>query len=180
MKKIFSIISVIIILPLYFQGQSVRDTYYTVVDVYTDPDIVEGESIHVYGYYTNDDYDYLIYFYGDFEKDRPFAPHTILTLTGIDPPAEAYNGGYIDVTGTVTFAPRSEPYNPEDSLMAFLDASAITVFFPGESFPGPPGGGVKEKNQIQPEENRLMNNRSCDPCMFAFLLSGGANVCILS
>jgi len=175
MKKCLTVITVLLLFPLFFLGQSEKDTYYSVIDVYTDPDIGDGDTIQVEGYYTNDDYDFLIYFYGDFEKDRPFAPHTVLTLTGIDPPAEAYNGGYITVDGTVTFVPRSGPYNPEDSLMAYLNATTIAVIFPGEGLPVSPGGGGIDKNEIQPEENRFMNNRSCDPCKFAVLISGGAD-----
>jgi hypothetical protein len=177
MSKRFIILNVFIlyVFPQLLQSQVQRDTYYTVIDVYTDPSIDEGEEIQVVGYYTNTDYDLMIYFYGDFKKDRPFAPHTILTLTGIDPPLAANNGGYINVTGTITFEPRSAPYNPEDSLMAYLNATAITVVFPGEPPPVIPEEDKIKKEGNWQEENRIMNNRSCDPCKFAFLLSGGAD-----
>lgn len=168
MKNILRIISIIIFLPLFLQGQ-----YTTVIDVYTDPAIVEGQTITASGYYTNSDYDLLIYFYGDFEKDRPFAPHTILTLTGVVPPLSANNGGYIEVTGIVTFLPRINAYNPEDTLMAFLNAVSIIEIFPGNPSPMK-SNGTKEDDQGY-EEDRSMNSGSCDSCKFAFLLSGGAD-----
>ncbi len=174
MKNVTRIISIIIVfLPLLLQGQTSKETTYTVIEVYTDPSIVEGETINVSGYYTNSDYNYLIYFYGDFEKDRPFAPHTILKLTGVEPPASANNGGYIEVTGIVTFEPRIDPYNPADSLMAFVNATEITEIYQGDL--SPDGGSGIKKDDTGQEENRLMDSSTCDSCKFAFLLSGGAD-----
>ena len=173
MKIVLRIILVIIFLPLFLQGQISKETTYTVIEVYTDPSIVEGDIITVRGYYTNNDYDYLMYFYGDFVKDTPFAPNTILTLTGIVPPTTAINGGYIEVTGIVTFAPVTDPYNKEDGLMAFINATTITVIFPRG--PAPSRSGGIEKDNIEPEEYQPMDAGSCDSCKFAFLLSGGYN-----
>lgn len=174
MKKFFSIISIIIILPIFLQGQATRDTEYSVIDVYTDPDIVDGSEIQVIGYYTDDDYNYLIEFYGDFDKDEPYAPHTVLTMTGVLPPAEAWNGGFILVSGIVTFVDVPTPYYAEDSLMAFLDATSITVIVPGDGASMSPGGELKEdKKKNESGGNRSPMNGDCDPCKFAFLLSGG-------
>jgi hypothetical protein len=161
----------LIIFPLLIQGQP---TVYSVVEVYTDPDIVDGSEITVVGYYTNTDYNYLIEFYGDFDKDEPYAPHTVLTLTGLIPPADAWNGGFIRVSGIVTFVDIPVPLYPEDSLMAFLDADEITVIFPAYTIPSAPDGNQKRlKKKDDSGGNRSLLNGDCDPCKFAFLLSGG-------
>ena len=177
MKKFYAfILSIIFLLiPQLIISQSSRDTHYSVIDVYTDPDIVDGEVIQVTGYYTNSSDHFLIHFYGDYIKDRPFAPHTVLTLSGIDPPDEALEGGYILVTGTVSFVDVTDPYHPADNRMAYLDATEITVIMPSPAFSGDGQSGQKIKKAAGSGDNREITNGGCDPCKFAFLLSGGAD-----
>jgi hypothetical protein len=165
---------IVILFPLFLQSQASRDTYYSVTDVYTTPAIVDGSVIQVAGYYTNPEVDILIQFYGDYLKDRPFAPHTILKLTGVQPPAEAEYGGYILVDGTVTFVDVADPYNPEDTLMAYLDATEVTVINPAPAMPVKPGG-IRKVEQKGGSDNREILDGNCDPCKFAFLLSGGVD-----
>jgi hypothetical protein len=180
LKRItLSVFSLLLLAPVFLPGQSTLDTTYTVVDVYTSPDINPGDTIEVIGYYTNPDVDILIDFYGDYVKDRPFLPHTILKLTGIQPPADAEDGGYIRITGKVSYRPNTDPFNPEDSLMAYLEALSFVLEIPGNQFPSShsPGGGgqIKDEGDGGLEGGRGPMNGDCDPCKFAFLLSGGAD-----
>ncbi len=165
---------IVILFPLFLQSQESRDTYYSVMEVYTNPAIDDGSVIQVAGYYTNPEVDILIHFYGDYLKDRPFSPHTILKLTGVQPPANAEYGGYILVDGTVTFVDVPDPYNPEDTLMAYLDATEITVVTPAPAMPISPGG-IRKVEQKGGADSREILDGACDPCKFAFLLSGGVD-----
>jgi hypothetical protein len=174
-KVTFLQFGILLLFPILLQSQAIRNIDYSVLDVYTDPSIVDGEVIQVVGYYTNPDYDLLIDFYGDFIKDQPFLPHTVLKLTGVQPPADALNGGYIRVVGTISFIDIPDPYNPADSLMAYLDATSVTVIIPAGIVPGAPGGIKKVQKKAESGGNRDINSGDCDPCKFAFLLSGGVD-----
>jgi len=172
MKRMIFLIWVIIfiIVPLIFQAQP---TIYSVVEVYTDPDIVDGSEITVAGYYTSPDYNYLLNFYGDLLKNRPFDPHTVIVLEGLTPPAEAWNGGFILAKGIVTYLDVPEPFYPEDSLKAYLNVTEISVILRGGKAPSRAVYNqqyFREGGAVSPDYRIL---EDCDSCKFAFLLSGG-------
>ena len=59
--------------------------------------------------------------------------------------------------------------------MAYLEATSITVLMPGQGIPGVPGIDKKERQKKEPGESSSVLDGDCDPCKFAFLLSGGAD-----
>lgn len=174
MNKIFSLSRVImlIIFPVLVHGQF---PVYSVEDVYSDPTLQNGDTINVNGYYTDNERNLLMEFYGDSFCRTPLPAHSIIKLTGIDPPFSAWYGGYSRVLGIISFLPVANPYHPEDSIMAYLEAIEYIVLIPGgiilNSFP------MNMENQ--PPEKKPQGQREsiedCDPCKFAFLLSGGVD-----
>jgi len=178
MKKALPILSIIIltILPFFLISQTSRDTYYNVIEVYTDPSIQDGDNIQVVGYYTNTDYDMLLDHYGDFMKDEVLPSFSRIILSGVVPPDNAWNGGYILVEGTVTFEPYPDHFYPNDTIMAYLDVIAVTVYIPGEGVvPEAPGDKIEKRKKESQDIDRSILNGNCDPCKFAFLLSGGGD-----
>jgi hypothetical protein len=176
---VFLNVLILMVLPSLLHGQPTRETYYSVTEVYTNTTINEGDTIQVAGYYTDTTNNYLLDFYGDIMINSALPPHSLLTMTGILPPTEAWNGGYIHVLGIINFEDDPDyPYHPEDSLMAFLNAISITVCIPGDYIPASPGDNIPRHEQykkIEPGNNKSMNTVDCDPCKFGFLLSGGIN-----
>lgn len=178
MKKNLTLLFVIyvIFMALNLPAQERLNDYYTIPEVYTIPDIIQEDTFYIVGYYTDSDYNLLVEFYGSFDVDQPFTPHSTLTVTGAAPPADALNGGFVKARGTLSFIPQVEPYHPEDSLMAVLDVIEYTVIIPGSS-PPPAQQPFKfqEENIKGLETPEMLDRSGCDPCKFAFLLSGGIN-----
>jgi len=176
MKKLFTCIFIILLLPLFLKSQGERDIDYTIIDVYTSPDIDEGDTIDVIGYYTDPDVDLLIDFYGDYVTDEIFAPQSVLTMTGAVPPVTAHDGGFIQVYGVVTYDAVADPYHPEDTVMASLEALTITEIMPAPTIPGPPPRIEQQEIKKSENDNDDSGSRNgCDPCKFAILISGGGN-----
>ncbi len=123
MKKLNLIICLSFL--IHITVSSFSQTIHTVTEVYTDQTIINGNTLNIVGYYTDPDVDFLIEFYGDWDKDEVMEPHTRIVLEGVVPPASAWNGGYIIVHGIVTFVVNPDPYYVEDSLIAHLNVFAV-------------------------------------------------------
>ena len=150
-----------------FPGSAPFPDYHRVEEVYTDPGIEAGDTLHVLGFYINPEFDALIGSYSDFEKREVMPPHSFIKLDGLIPPDVAWNGGYLEVVGTVTFLNNPSPYHPEDSLTAVLDIFEIDVLV---NSPEPDMNLNNRKSTYEP-----LQRDDCDSCKFAVLISGGIN-----
>jgi len=167
MKKITLLLLLSLLFIVFFNSYS--QTYYSVIDVYTDTSIQTGDTLWILGDYTNPDKNILVEHYSEWLADKPMEPHTMLKLEGLQPPVAAWNGGWILVKGTVRFEANLNQYHPEDSLMAFINAFSIAVWVDGlgVTTQNPDSSG---KMQGYPE-----STTDCDSCKFAILVSGGIN-----
>jgi hypothetical protein len=140
-------------------------------EVYENGEIEEGDTIMVEGYYTNPETALLLINYGDVLKNQVMPMHSFLRLYGTQPPAEAWNGGYIFVHGIVHFQQNLLPYYPGDTVTAYINVLESFVFMDGQ------GAGGSNDNRQNYQDNRIQNNNTdaCDSCKFAVLISGGVN-----
>jgi hypothetical protein len=148
----------------------------TVKEVYTSPEIEEGDTLWVVGYYTNPDYNILLEFYGHWDRDEVFDPQSFLILTGLQPLTHSWNGGYIVAKGTVSFTTVTEPLHPVDTVLATIEVFDIDVLMNGEGelINGEDGlPGIDKFNNLN--DNPQLPKSECDSCKFAVLISGGVN-----
>ncbi|MCD4664401.1 MAG: hypothetical protein K8R68_03955, partial [Bacteroidales bacterium] len=144
--------------------------YHSVTEVYTDPEVQDGDTLWVVGYYLNPENNFLLESYGAWFDDEVMPPYSIVELDGIPVPPELWNGGLLVAKGTVLFLDNPNPYHPEDSLTALLNVFEIEELVTGSD--GPPGqnGDIEDKNK---SGNNFNNSEVCDSCKFAILISGG-------
>ena len=153
---------------VFFSGTLFSQTIFTVKEVYSDTTLQNGDTIAVVGYYTDTTYNFLIDFYGNWDKDEPMGPNTFIVLEGLVPPQNACNGGYLIAHGVVKFEPYPDAYHPEDSLLAHLDVFIYDVLMEGDTITySTPGGSYFYGG--------LNSDAGCDSCKFAILISGGIN-----
>ncbi len=153
-----------------FPVTSISIIYHSVTEVYTDPTIVDGDTLWVLGDYTNPDDSLLVNSYHDLLKLQVWPPHLYLITEGVQPPSEAWNGGWVIAKGTVQFVINPDPYWPEDSLTALLDIFEVEVLINGSGPLPKQKGGI-----IDNEDHKYEGSRECDSCKFAILIGGAYN-----
>ncbi|MBT4400857.1 MAG: T9SS type A sorting domain-containing protein, partial [Bacteroidetes bacterium] len=153
-----------LLLMLVFPAISFAQSVYTVEDVYTNPDLHEGDSIILAAYYSDTTANLLVQSYTDYLLNQPMPPNSILVLEDLVPPESAWNGGFVVARGTIRFEERTDNYNPEDTRIAYLSAYDISVVVTG-----------MESTYVPelPSDNNDYAEVPCDTCKFAILISGG-------
>jgi hypothetical protein len=146
--------------------------YYLIGSVYTDPALVNGSVINLIGYYTNPELNLLLEDYGDLFSNKAFPQYSLVSLSGVEPPSNAHNGGLVIVNGTVNFIPNPEPYHPGDSILVEFDViSVVEVILEGVV-----DDDLNFNNFHDGQNNSVISSREdCDECKFAILISGGIN-----
>jgi hypothetical protein len=153
-------------------GQNRSGSYYLIRSVYTDPTLENGSVINLIGYYTNPELNLLLEDYGDLLSNTAFPPHSLIVLTGLEPPSSSHNGGLIIINGTVSFVSNPEPYHPEDTILVKFDViSVVEVILEGVD------DDDLNFNNFDDEQNNVVisSREDCDECKFAILISGGIN-----
>jgi len=167
MKNLHLIMTCLLISSNLFLLKGHSQTFYSVTEAYTIQSLEEGDTLWVSGYSVYPDRNYLIEFYPDWLNNQPLPPQSLIIITGMTPPDSAWNGGFLEVGGIVSFTHDTGYYYPEDSVRIVLDVFAMSTVIPGE------GELPPEKNVTVEEALRNQNKEECDPCKFAILISGG-------
>lgn len=164
MKNSFTLRVLLFFILLPILGFS--QTFYSVKDVYTNPDIESGDTILVAAYFTDTSTNYLIDNYGTWDLDQVMEPHTFLIVEGMEMPQNAWNGGYLVAQGSIRYEINPNPYWEADSLIAYLNLLNVQVLLDGDIIPGNSSTGNDEGSVTRVD---------CDSCKFAVLVSGGVD-----
>ncbi len=150
------------------QDETLSVKILSVSEVYTDETVNDGDTVLVFGYYTNPDQAAIIDFPIDFMNLSAWPPHSVVKYTGDSPSVEYWNGGFVAAHGTVNFTGNPNPLWPEDSLEAVISILGWLELYEKLSIP------EQEKEQNgDSDHGRSYIKEDCDECKFAIFIGGG-------
>ena len=159
----------------YQNGGILIDTakeFYTIPELYTNMQFLEGQEVNVWGQYTFPDDSKLIEFYDDFLIDQIMPPQNLIFLEGLEPDSGYWYGGLLIATGLLSTISNPDPGLPEDSVLLNLDVSSFEYIDSGTVIPD--SIFPTDIMEIMHEFGEYDNQREdCDTCEFAIIVSGG-------
>lgn len=93
-----------------------QETYF-VNEVYSNPQIQEGDTLKILGYYTNTEMGIIVESYLNLMRRQVWRPHSYLLYDGTAPSPAFWNGGIVIAKGVVEFISNPNPFWPQDSLI---------------------------------------------------------------
>jgi hypothetical protein len=141
----------------------------SVKEVYTAPDIQEGDTLRVLAYYTNPVMGIIAESYIDLMRRQVWRPHSYLEYEGVAPSAAYWEGGIVIAKGVVEFVNNPSPFWPQDSLIGIIHIIEWEELIEGLNIP------VRSKDFDKKGFNQIRRDQDCDSCKFAILIGGGHN-----
>ncbi|MDP6529742.1 MAG: FlgD immunoglobulin-like domain containing protein [Gemmatimonadota bacterium] len=128
-----------------------------------------GDAVTVDAFYTNPGDAKIVSDYEAFLDDEVMPEHSVILLDGPPAPPEAWEGGWVSVTGRVDTLEVDYHPNPLDPQPIILRDISYVVL---RKAPGTPG---LQQGLLDPHEDGYGARADCDSCKFAILISGGVD-----
>jgi len=164
-------ISLPVLLLLFFACLCIpatgQDVTYTIPGLYDAlPELADGDTVSVIGYYTTPEEQLLFDFYDDYLSTEYPPPFSVIFVLDPPPPDSAWYGGGIIVRGILSRRTDPDPIYPDDTLEILIEPLDYEIMFPS-MFPDTGGSKGEAPRKDREEDGKGLLDEECDPCKFA-------------